>query len=71
MTSDELVIINEWGEELPISSNNENFCMICGETITEENDSGWERFREDGITTQKICKDCDSKEEFPQTKSEK
>jgi len=66
---DELVTRNELGEELPISSNDENFCMICGETITEENDSGWERFREDGTTTQKVCKKCDSKEDFPQAKS--
>ena len=59
--SEQLFCKNEIGEELPINSNEEEFCLECGVTITKENDSGWERFRPDGITTQKICKTCDAK----------
>lgn len=57
--NEELIIKTEYGEELPINSSMEDFCLHCGVTITEENDSGWEMFRSDGVTTQKVCKICD------------
>jgi len=58
-----LGIRNELNEELPISSSEESFCLCCGVAITKDNDSGWERFRADGVTTQKICKSCDSEKQ--------
>jgi len=43
-------------------SNYEDHCLWCGLEITEKNDSGWEAFTgEDGIT-QKICIDCNEKD---------
>jgi hypothetical protein len=50
---------NSFGEEMPICSNDEEFCGQCGVVITEENDSGWEHFVGDGCKTQKTCKECD------------
>jgi len=47
----------------PIESNNKNRCLRCGAKITDENDSKWEEFTEDGRTTQKLCKDCNEKGE--------
>ena len=64
---DNLGTINDLGEQL-FNSNMEDFCLYCGETITEDNDSCWERFRDDGITTQKICKTCNATEQWPQKK---
>jgi len=58
--SEDLFVKNELGEVLPISSNEEDFCLHCGVQITADNDSGWEQFRDDGVTTQKVCKKCDS-----------
>jgi hypothetical protein len=46
----------------PISSNNSPFCIRCGLLIVKANDSGWESFTEDGITTQPICIFCEAKE---------
>lgn len=48
---------------LPLDSNHLPWCLHCKVEITEENDSGWEAFTEDGITTQKICKECFNKME--------
>ena len=47
-----------FGTREPIQSNLEDFCLHCGVTITRDNNSGWEAFRPDGITTQKECKTC-------------
>ena len=56
-----MIIENE--EDLnKIKSNNLPFCIRCNELITSKNDSGWEEFLEDGITTQPICKKCEDKE---------
>jgi hypothetical protein len=49
--------VNEVGEG--ISSSMENFCLDCGVEITPENDSGWEVFKADGLTTQSVCKACE------------
>ena len=67
---DDLSVRNDLNEEIPIHSNMEEFCIECGIEIADDNDSGWERFRPDGITTQKICKDCSGDEVYPQLKSE-
>ena len=40
----DLIVKTEWGEEIPIHSNDENFCCKCGCNITKDNDSGWEIF---------------------------
>ena len=42
-----------------IRSNLVKECLSCSIEITQENDSGWEGFTEDGITTQPLCRDCD------------
>lgn len=42
-----------------IRSNQIKECLGCGVEITQGNDSGWEGFTEDGITTQPLCRDCD------------
>lgn len=44
-----------------IKSNNAPFCLRCNCVITPDNDSGWEGFKSDGITTQPICQKCDRK----------
>ena len=53
--------IDRFGTEQPFKSNNTQVCLECGIPITDENDSGWERFTEDGATTQPVCKSCDAK----------
>ena len=58
---------NHLGEILPIESIDIPICIDCEKKITEENDSGWERFREDG-KTQKICKNCDEKNKILEMK---
>jgi len=56
---DEVLFANTaFGEATPINSSEEDFCLHCGVQITKENDSGWEAFRDDGVTTQKVCKIC-------------
>ena len=45
-----------------IRSNKKDRCLNCNDPITAENDSGWEMFTKDGVTTQPICIFCDSKE---------
>lgn len=42
-----------------IESNRKNICLFCGMLITEANDSGWEYFTPDGVTTQPVCVFCD------------
>lgn len=42
-----------------IKSNNKRVCLDCGVRITWLNDSGWEGFTQDGVTTQPLCKKCD------------
>ena len=44
--------------ETLMQSNNIPECIYCGTDITEDNDSGWEAFTEDGYTSQAICTDC-------------
>jgi len=51
----------DWQIIEPIQSIDFDFCLECGCKITNENDSGWEKFRENGRTTQKVCKKCDGK----------
>ena len=48
---------------IPLDSNRLPWCVHCKEPITPENDSGWEAFTEDGITSQAICKNCNKKME--------
>lgn len=58
---EDLAIQTPWGETQPLflTSNDENFCLFCAAPITSKNDSGWEYFRNDGVTTHKVCKGCD------------
>lgn len=58
---EELGIETPFGTKEPIQSNLEEFCCDCSATITPKNDSGWEVFSEDGATTHKICKKCNTK----------
>lgn len=41
-----------------IKSNGLQVCLQCGVRITLANDSGWEGFLEDGVTTQPLCISC-------------
>lgn len=47
----------------PIRSNGKKVCLWCGVAIKPTNDSGWEMFTQDGVTTQPICNDCHNKED--------
>jgi hypothetical protein len=40
-------------------SNGLKRCLVCGVKISLFNDSGWELFTKDGVTTQPVCKKCD------------
>ena len=51
---------DRFGYRTTIKPNNVQVCLECGIPITDENDSGWERFTEDG-TTQPVCKSRDAK----------
>ena len=57
-----LGVETKWGTVEPIQGNDIPVCIRCGCVITEENDSGWEAFTEDGRTTQALCKSCDNAE---------
>lgn len=39
-------------------SNNKKKCLFCEIAITLQNDSGWEYFTQDGVTTQPVCLPC-------------
>jgi len=54
-----LGVNTSYGIEEPIQTNDLPYCIECGVEITKNNDSGWEMFKEDGRTTQHICKKCD------------
>lgn len=41
-----------------IKSNNLPLCGTCGWPVDEDNDSGWEVFTADGVTTQPQCVAC-------------
>jgi len=58
---DDIGYTDRFGTEQPFKPNNVQVCLCCGVPITDENDSGWERFTEDGVTTQPVCKSCDAK----------
>lgn len=54
-----------------IHSNKEMICIRCGDKITLDNWTGWECFKEDGKTTQPICKFCNMVEEsLPKLKAD-
>ena len=46
---------------IEITSNKKRICIECGDTITYENDSGWERFTDIPGITQPVCIECDNK----------
>lgn len=58
-------------ETFPVSfgSNDKQICLRCGDLITDANDSGWEAFTEDGLTTQPICVFCDAETNGPGEKA--
>jgi hypothetical protein len=41
-----------------IKSNGKRTCLHCGVALNHTNDSGWEMFTKDGVTTQPVCKWC-------------
>ncbi len=51
-------VMTPWGIVEPIDGNSIPACLDCEEVITEDNDSGWQAFTEDGRTTQAVCDGC-------------
>jgi len=67
---EDLEVGTPWGSREPIQSNELDFCLDCNVVITEKNDSGWEGFKEDGKTTQKLCNNCNKNRSKGGLKSE-
>ena len=58
----DLMTRDAFGNVVPICSSGVRVCITCGVPLTDENDSGWEKFLPGGQLTQGVCKTCDEKD---------